>query len=109
MNDDRPAITVLYDDIETTSGEKSMFRSAASRTPKVGPLDATALQENLTELTAQLSDVLQNVDTPERAFGLGQFEITVELTAKGELRLIGSVGAEVKGGLKLIFSRSAGS
>jgi hypothetical protein len=36
-------------------------------------------------------------------FQLESFEVTVEISAGGEIRMIGSVSTEIKGGLKLIF------
>ena len=51
---------------------------------------------------------MNEVSAGVNQFELQQIDITVEVTAMGEVRMIGAVGAEVTGGLKLVFVKPGG-
>lgn len=49
--------------------------------------------------------IFERVTTTIDRYELQSFEVALEVTAKGEIRFIGSAASEVKGGLKLVFAR----
>ena len=81
------------------------FGSLRRRVEKIGVLDFASFGNNLQEFCNCISGTLQSVVDSVSQYSLHSFKLTIEVTAKSEVRLIGSAGTEVKGGLKLIFQR----
>jgi hypothetical protein len=53
-----------------------------------------------------MGNVFEGITTAVKNYELKNVEIVVEITAKGEVKLLGSgVTGDMKGGIKLIFSR----
>jgi hypothetical protein len=100
-----PAITVVYTEYEAEEGGKSLFGTAQRVVTKVGQLDVGDLASNLSAFCRQIGQVFEAVSTPARDYELQRFELVLEVTAKGEVRFVGSAGSELKGGLKLVFTR----
>ena len=86
-------------------GEKGIFGTARAAAAHVGDLPVEALIANLSAVCAKLSAVFGAAEHAADAFDLDCFEVTLDLTASGEVRLIGSVSTQVHGGLKLTFRR----
>ena len=101
------SIEVIYDDAERTDlpGEKGFFSARISQIKRVGELDVDHFSEVLKRFCATMGTALRGVTTSIEDFELKHFEITAAVTAKGEIRLIGAVGTEVSGGIKLTFDR----
>jgi hypothetical protein len=97
-------IPVLYLD-DPVGGEKGLFSSTRHVSARLGVLDSGELTRNLSNICARLTETFRNAQHGTDAFGLDAFEVTLDLTAKGEIRLIGSVSSEIHGGLKLTFRR----
>ena len=98
-------ITVRYADDEPPEGEKGLFgasRQAVMRTAAVTP---KVLSANLSAFCDQMASLVEAASRAQKrsAFALESFEVTVEVSAGGEIRMIGSVNTEIRGGLKLIF------
>jgi hypothetical protein len=104
-NEDDQAISVIYTDFGAVEGEKGVFAVGRQAVTRVADLDVRTLSANLTSLTARIGAAIDSGTAPARAFELESFEVTVEISAGGEIRLIGSVASEVRGGLKLVFRR----
>ncbi len=98
-------VGIVYLDYEATAGEKGIGTTVRRAALKLGVLDTTRLAETLSAFSHELGAVFDEVATEISRYELETVEVTVEVTARGEVRLIGSAGAEVTGGLKLVFSR----
>lgn len=101
-------IPVVYLD-DSVDGEKGLFSAARQMPARLGVLDPDELSRNLSTVCARLAGAFRSAQEAADSFDLDAFEVTMELTAKGEVRLIGSVSSEIRGGLKLTFRRRASS
>ena len=66
-------------------------------------LDIDKLRESITNLSDQISSILQNVKKIGD-FRLNQVQVSVEISAEGGVALIGSAKAAAKGAIVLTFS-----
>jgi hypothetical protein len=73
--------------------------------PQVGEVDTGTLGRSLRRLTAQMNDLFDEVSDAGGAFELTSFDVAVEITGTGEVRLIGAVSVELTGGISLTFTR----
>jgi hypothetical protein len=87
--EDTPAITVVYQDYETTEGEKSLLGPVRRMVTRVGTLDAADLAANLSAFCRQMGAVFEQVTTAVDRYELATFEVALEVTAKGEIRFVG--------------------
>lgn len=76
---------------------------------RVGEVDTGALGRSLRRLTAQMNDLFDEVSQAGGAFELSSFDVAVEITGSGEVRLIGAVSVELTGGISLTFTRRPGA
>ncbi|HEX6684256.1 MAG TPA: hypothetical protein VF062_15740 [Candidatus Limnocylindrales bacterium] len=98
-----PVITI---DEEPVAGEKGLFSAAQRASGHVGALDPNVVAGNLTSLCEQLSDMVDAAAAAASgAFELDCFEVSLDISARGEVRLIGSVSSEIRGGMTLTFRR----
>lgn len=100
-------IKLIYVD-EPIEGEKGFFGGTRQAVMRVADVDPTVVTTNLTNFCKRMVGLIEGTDTPHgqsQRFALECFEVTVELAAGGEVRMIGSVNTEIRGGLKLVFSR----
>lgn len=95
-------IEVVYAD-RGDDGAKTL--GAARIMPRVGEVDTDRLSASLRRLCAQTNELFDDVDRAGGDFELSSFELTVEITGSGEVRLIGAVSVEVSGGISLTFTR----
>lgn len=101
------AIQVIYEDDESQYADsKGLGDSYDYLRRKIGSLNVGMFKERLQEMCTQLGEAVRSVETPGSDFSLDSFEVTLDVSAKGEVRLVGSVGSEVKGGVKLVFKKS---
>jgi hypothetical protein len=89
-------------------GEKGLFGAAGHVVVRSAVVDSGELADNLSAVCGRLTDAFQRADDGTRAFELDTVEVTLDLTAKGQVRMIASVSSEIRGGLKLVFRRRAG-
>jgi hypothetical protein len=68
-------------------------------------VDTSRLQESLTDLQAQVAQLVTADHVPDGPLRLDGVDVQVEITASGEVRLIGALTAEVKGAITLHFNR----
>ncbi|HKQ03740.1 MAG TPA: hypothetical protein VJ464_01310 [Blastocatellia bacterium] len=102
---DNYSISIIYDELETVSGSKGLGDVTGRIVKKIGTLDTATLASNLTAFCKQIGTTFEGVTTAIRDYELHGFELAIEVTAKGEIRFIGSATSELKGGLKLIFTK----
>jgi len=74
-----------------------------SGTHKLKYVDTETIQESLTNLSGQISEVLQKIKSVGD-FKLKEVQLSVEINAEGGVALIGSAKAGVKGAILLTFS-----
>ena len=98
-------LTVIYSENENIAGEKNIFSSTMPRIEKIGNIAQSQLSSSLANFCQSVGQVLNGATTAISDYELDTFEITAEISGKGEIRLVGSVSTEVKGGIKLIFKR----
>jgi hypothetical protein len=101
-----PVITLRYVDDEQTEGEKGLFGASRQAVTRTTTVTAGVLSANLSAFCEQMAGLVESAAMPpdkSSRFELESFEVTVEVSAGGEIRMIGSVSTEIKGGLKLIF------
>jgi hypothetical protein len=84
---------------------KGLFANETQIATRVASLDVSQFSANLEAFCNQIGSAFASVPTVVDSFELNSFELTLDVTAKGEVRFIGSVGTEVKGGLKIVFRR----
>src|SRR5215210_359152 len=98
-------ITVVSSDFELRPGEKGIFDASRRLADKVGTVSSDVLAKNLQSFCEEIGEAFDGVSTAVRNYRLDSVEITVQVSATGEVRLIGGASAQLTGGLKLIFSR----
>lgn len=104
--DELPIVTVDWAPVD---GEKAAFGRTRDAVARVSSVGAAQLAANMARLCRQVGDVFAHASAEAGELELKSVEVTVEITAGGELRLIGAVSSQVKGGLKLVFTKPENS
>jgi hypothetical protein len=104
MTSDNTKIDVLVREIDAVEGTKAW--GTPQFLEKFVTLDTTSIVQSLTQFSSGISHTLSGVAAAMPGFSLDSLELTVELTGKGEVRLIAAASAELKGGIKLVFART---
>ncbi len=99
-------ISIVVSDLDRPEGEKGIFSGARDAAARVTDVSATTLAANLSAFCAGIWTAIDAVPVPHGTFRLDSFEVTADVTAGGEIRLIGSVQAQARGGIKLVFTRA---
>jgi len=99
------SITVIYQDRHVNVGAKGFSDRLAEVVQQVGQLNVTTISDNMALFCSGVAKSLQYIELPGLPYQLDAVELTVELTGSGEIRLVGSIGAELSGGIKLTFKR----
>jgi hypothetical protein len=97
-------LTVVADE-DVVEDSKGIWDQTDKKLRKVLAVGADELSTRVQELAEGLSQVLERVHESIGKYGLDALEVTAEITARGEVRLLGCVGSDIKGGLKLVFRR----
>jgi hypothetical protein len=97
-------IEILVRPESDREGTKSLFESTAQ---VLTPIRTSThdLTRNLAVFCQAFAEGIEGVADALMKYELSQIELTVELNAKGEVRLIASASTEIKGGIKLVFKR----
>lgn len=98
------SIQLIYEEIETREGEK-FFGSAARVVTKIGSLDTSALASSLDSFLERIAPAFNRASRALGAYELKEIEVSLAVTASGEIRLIGGVSSEISGGIRLKFTR----
>ena len=99
------SVTIVYDELVQEEGAKDIFGSPGRLVRKVEAIDTIELAAKLDDFCKSIGKAFEGVSTAVKDYELQGFEIAVEVTGKGEIRFIGSISSELKGGIKLMFSR----
>jgi hypothetical protein len=103
-------ITILSSEFEHQPGEhqpgeKGFFDASRRLADKVGTVSSDVLAKNLQSFCEEIGEGFDGISTVLKHYQLDSVEITVQVSATGEVRLVGGASTELSGGLKLIFSR----
>jgi len=100
-------IAIVYDEIEVSEQGKGLGTVVGRLVKKYGTLNAAALSNNLANFCRQMGLIFRDVSTSIENYDLETIELNTEITAAGEIRMIGGVSGEMTGGVKLIFKSRA--
>ncbi|GGN81491.1 hypothetical protein GCM10011579_068120 [Streptomyces albiflavescens] len=100
-----PVVTVDYG---VDDGEKSVFSRTRAAVTHVTRISSDILAQNVADLCQYVGGVFDRASTASDTLELTGLEVHVQVTGKGEVRLVGATSAEVNGGMKLIFQRKQG-
>jgi len=98
------AIPVIYVG-DPVDGEKGLFSAARELPARLGMLNPDKFGQNLAAVCGRLAASFRTVGELTESFEVESFEVSLDLTAKGEVRLIGSASSEIRGGIKITFRR----
>ncbi|MFF5028061.1 Pepco domain-containing protein [Streptomyces collinus] len=99
----RTEIELLGLDDLGVEGRKGFGRTA----PDVlaGRVRLDRLADNLSDFCRQAGQMFASASAATSGLHLESMEVSLALTAKGEVRLVGAVSGEVSGGITLVFKR----
>jgi hypothetical protein len=100
-----PGITIVSSEFEHQPGEKGIFDASRRLADKVGTVSSDVLARNLQAFCEEIGEAFAGVSTVVKNYQLDSVEITVQVSASGEVRLVGGASTQLTGGLKLVFSR----
>jgi hypothetical protein len=100
-----PVLPIVTVDWPPADGEKAIFGRAREAAVRVTDVGAEKLARSVTEVCRYVGTVFEDASTAVADLELRSLEVQLEVTSKGEVRLIGAASVEVKGGLKLVFAR----
>jgi len=98
-------IEILVSADSAGQGEKSIF-DATARVLAPIRTNTSQVTQHLTAFCQAFAAGIEGAATALRKYELHTIEMHVELNTKGEVRLIASGSAELKGGIKLVFNRT---
>jgi hypothetical protein len=98
-------ITIVSTEFEHQPGEKGFFDAPQRLANRVGTVSSDVLARNLESFCEEFGEAFDGVSTAVRNYQLDSVEITVQVSATGEVRMVGGASAQLTGGLKLTFSR----
>lgn len=102
---DEPALPIVTVDWPPADGEKAIFGRAREAAVRVATVGANTLAANVAEVCRYVGMVFQDASTAVDELELQSLQVQLEITAKGEVRLVGAASTEVKGGITLVFVR----
>ena len=68
-------------------------------------IPANLVVDNLSSLIAVFSNCFNSIHTSNGSYELDEIELKVEISAEGQIALVGSIGAECTGGITLKFKK----
>lgn len=98
-------LTIVHYEAEWDPNAKGIWDTAAAWVNKQSNVAIDKLETNLKQFCETFLLATSKLDDLTAAYELSEIELSIDVTSKGEVRLISSAGAEIKGGIKLVFSR----
>ncbi len=96
-------INTVVVDADEEAGSKGFFDQTRAMNTVVA-FDMDILATKIREFSSAFGGLFSSISASE-AMNLEQIELSIELTAKGEIRLIAAGSIETKGAVKLTFKR----
>jgi hypothetical protein len=104
--DNRDMMLVVYEEEEIIPASKDgLFSDVARRVTKIGFLNTGEIAANLQSFCKQIGIITNGLIGIVQGYRLETLELSVDVTAKGEIRFVASTATELKGGLKLVFKK----
>lgn len=72
----------------------------------VGKVPLNTLAQSLSVFAAEMDKIFSDAQSESKKYILEEIEVSVDISASGSIRLIGTVEAGASGGLKLTFKRN---
>lgn len=104
----RAEVPVITVDFGVDDGEKSVFSRTRAAVTQVTRISTDVLARGVADLCQYVGGVFDQASTASDTLELTGLEVHVQVTGKGEVRLVGATSAEINGGMKLIFQRRQG-
>lgn len=98
------SIEILVGADSDKQGEKSIFDTAARVLAPIRT-NTSHVTQSLSVFCEAFAAGIEGATNAMTKYELQTVELKVELNTKGEVRLIASASAELKGGIKLVFHR----
>lgn len=90
-----------------SKGEASFLSKEQNKVAMiVGEVPLNTLTQSLSAFTVEMDKILGDAQSESKKYILEEIEVSVDISASGSIRLIGSVEAGASGGLKLTFKRN---
>src|SRR5258708_37417167 len=100
-------ILAICEEEEFIPPSKDGLFSATSRMiKKVVSLNTAEISVNLQEFCEEIGSITKGLVGTLHGYQLESLELSVDISASGEVRFIASVSSEIKGGVRLLFKRS---
>lgn len=98
-------IEVIVSDKEP-DGVKGLF-DVQTGSSKIVRTTVDQLSDSFRKFSEDFSAGIESIEKLPKQFELDTIELNIEITGKGEFRIIAVVSAEAKGGIKLVFRRNS--
>ena len=89
----------------SSDGSKGLAEAVGGRVRSKYKVNAEYLSANVRQFCQNWMHILDGMDFGSSEYELDDFEVSVEVSAEGEVSLIGSVSAGMSGGITLTFKR----
>lgn len=99
--DPKPTLQIVTSVDQPVEGARGFFASASGQRLAVQAIPAGDLADRLGAAIHAISEAMSKTAPAASAFKIEKAELSLELTAKGEVRLIASGSLETKGAIKL--------
>ncbi len=106
MND---SVEVIIFDRNAVDGEKGIRSAVARVAASVVSIDPELLAANLSSFVRSIGNAFDRAAATTKSLSLDTLELTVEIGGKGQIRLVGGIESEIKGGVKLTFKKLTAS
>lgn len=106
MSGSRDLIIEYISAIDDAPGGKSLFAGDPPRRFNLSSIDASTLGEQAEAFCSAIASAFSRAATVMAGYQLEGFDVSVELTAEGGLRMIASATSSVTGGLTLSFRKT---
>lgn len=109
MSDNRKILVTVAEDVSEPEVRQSGFNQSGTEL-RVRPkeFDVETLEDGMSNFFGTLQDVLKKAPTTVGGFQLKEFTVSAEITAEGQLSVLGTGGAVgTTGGLTFAFTQSA--
>lgn len=98
-------ISVIYCEFSNMAGNKGLINNVTNKIVGKCGLNVDILRKNIVEFCANILPIFDDVATNSLNYELNKVELSLDISAGGEISLIGSIGVNVSNGIKLCFKK----
>ena len=99
-------ITLLCALDAENKGARSVWQDTQALVQKTAAISSEQLKKSLKTFCDSFLDATNDLTSSDLRYELKTIELSIDVTAKGEIRLISSASIETKGAIKLVFERN---